>query len=154
MATKTKTVGKTTNTIQKGGTALSKEAIVTKLLMAHNNYQEYRKTTGQAYAFATKADTTDFINNLDKAELEVLIKTYEYQQQMQYRLSNYIQSERAKNRAYGTDLTHYSELEQILEPTKRERLIQAEETQKKATKKTNKAITKALKEEAKEGGDA
>lgn len=149
MATKTKTVGKTTNTIQKGGAALTKEAVITKLLMAHNNYQEYRKTTGQAYAFATKTETAEFINKLNQQELDILIKTYEYQQQMQYRLSNYIQSERAKNRAYGTDLTHYSELEQILEPTKRERLIQAEETQKKATKKTNKAITKALKE----GGD-
>lgn len=149
MANKTKTVGKTTNTIKKGVAALSKEAIVTKLLIAHNNYQEYRKTSGQAYAFATKTETTDFINHLDKAELEILIKTYEYQQQMQYRLSNYIQSERAKNRAYGVELTHYSELEQALEPTKRERLIQAEETQKKATKKTNKAITRALKE----GGD-
>lgn len=149
MATKTnKTVGKTTNTIKKGVKVMTQEDLINNACdaIAYKLNQRIINTNKKyhtALELVKKEQILqDFTNKNELRTLEVLGRYLEYRY-IEQRREYYL------NKAYGLELPHYSEVEQTTEPTKKERLIQAEETQKKATKKTNKAITKALQE----GGD-
>lgn len=150
MATKTKTVGKTTNTIKKGATMTAAEAIV-QLMIHYNNYQEYRKSNNESYNFAKKQQVIDFARHLSTEELVYLTKTYAYLRKIQQRLSNYIYKEKVLDNAYGKEYINIMELsdEERELINKRRAKKQEMESQKQATKKTHKAITKALQE----GGD-
>lgn len=155
MATKTKTVGKTTNTTKKGETIMTAAEAIVQLMIHYNNYQEYRKSNKESYNFAKKQQVIDFARHLSTEELVYLTKTYAYLRKIQQRLSNYLYREKALDNAYGKEDLNIMELsdEERELINKRRAKKQEMESQRQATKKTHKAITKALKEEAKEGGD-
>lgn len=152
MATKTKTVGKTTKTIQKGGIIMTVEDALKQLMMDYNKYQEYRKDNNSNYNFASKQQVAAFAKQLTTEELTTLVKVYATQRKIQQRLSNYLYNQRALDRAYGKEDKNIMELtdEERELINKRRAKQQEKETQKQATKKTHKAITKSLKK----GGDA
>ena len=151
MTTKTKTVGKTTNTIKKGVNTMTLEDALKQLMMDYNKYQEYRKDNNNNYNFASKQQVAAFAKQLTTEELTTLVKVYATQRKIQQRLSNYLYNQRALDKAYGKEDKNIMELtdEERELINKRRSKQQEKETQKQATKKTHKAITKALKK----GGD-
>ena len=109
MAKTNKTVGKTTNT-KKGATDMTVANALTLFMLEYNRYQEYRKDNKQSYNFVNKQQVAEFAKQLTSNELQTLAKTYAYQRQMQTKLSKYQQHERALNRSYGKEDTHFMEL--------------------------------------------
>ena len=109
MAKQTKTVGKTTNT-KKVATDMTVANALTLFMLEYNRYQEYRKDNKQSYNFVNKQQVAEFAKQLTPEELQTLAKTYVYQRQMQIKLAKYQQHERALNRAYGKEDTHFMEL--------------------------------------------
>lgn len=150
MATKTKTVGKTTNTIKKGASTMTAADAIKQLMITYNNYQEYRKDNNDTYNFASKQQVIDFARQLTTEELILLTKTYAYLRKVQQRLSNYLYQEKKLNNAYGKEDKNIMELtdEERDLINKRRAKYQELDSQKETTKKTHKVITKALKEES------
>ena len=109
MAKQIKTVGKTTNT-KKGATDMTVANALTLFMLEYNRYQEYRKDNKQSYNFVNKQQVAEFAKQLTSNELQTLAKSYVYQRQMQTKLAKYQQHERALNRAYGKEDTHFMEL--------------------------------------------
>lgn len=109
MAKTNKTVGKTTNT-KKVATDMTVANALTLFMLEYNRYQEYRKDNKQSYNFVNKQQVAEFAKQLTANELQTLAKTYAYQRQMQTKLAKYQQHERALNRAYGKEDTHFMEL--------------------------------------------
>lgn len=109
---KTTTVTKevVTNTTKKEGTKMTIAQALNQLMLDYNDYQEYRKTTEQSYAFASKQLVSSFAKHLTSEELEKLTKTYIYQRRMQTRLSNYVWNERRLDNAYGKEDKNIMEL--------------------------------------------
>lgn len=147
MATKTKTVGKTTNTTKKGVNIVTVEDALKQLMMDYNKYQEYRKDNNSNYNFASKQQVAAFAKQLTTEELTTLVKVYATQRKIQQKLSNYLYNQKALDRAYGKEDKNIMELsdEERELINKRRAKQQEKETQKQATKRTHKAITKSLK---------
>lgn len=149
MATKTKTVGKTTNTIKKGAATMTATEAIKQLMITYNNYQEYRKNNNETYNFASKQQIIDFARQLTTEELIQLTKTYAYLRKIQQRLSNYLYQEKKLNNAYGKEDKNIMELtdEERELINKRRAKYQELDSQKKADTNTHKAISRALSQE-------
>lgn len=148
---------KTTSTpIMTAGEALK------QLMIKHNTYQEYRKNNKKSYNMVTTELTIAFGNTLSKKELQELTKAYAIIKVLGDKLYDYSYVCHKAKTLIGKELLTKSEYEHVsqildsLHPTdlpKEEKTTdhtQAVKSAKAATRKTNKAITKALKQEEKE----
>ena len=87
----------------------TKEAL-TKLMLEHNNYQEYRQSKNKTYSYIDKQQMTAFAKTLKPEELKTLTKTYAYQKRMLEKLYYHLQQERKLNNIYGKEDVHFMEL--------------------------------------------
>lgn len=149
MATKTKTVGKTTKTIQKGVHTTTIEKSLQQLMMDYNRYQEYKKVNNYNYIFASKLEIASFAKQLTTEELVTLVKVYAIQRKIYFRLSRYLRKQRYLDRVYGKEEINIMELsDEERDLINKKRSIKKEKAfQNLATKNTNRAINKALREE-------
>ena len=99
-----------TNTTEKGGTKMTVQIALKKLMIDYNNYQEYRKKQGQSYSYVTQEQMITWAKRLTTDELIKLAKTYLYQRNMQQRLNNYLFNERLLNKVYGQEDINIMEL--------------------------------------------
>ena len=99
-----------TNTTEKGGTKMTVQIALKKLMIDYNNYQEYRKKQEQSYSYVTQEQMITWAKRLTTDELIKLAKTYLYQRNMQQRLNNYLFNERLLNKVYGQEDINIMEL--------------------------------------------
>lgn len=95
--------------MSKDRTLTTAEAL-TKLMIEHNKYQEYRQTKEKSYNYANKQQIADFAKTLKPEELQTLTKTYAYQRKILEKLNKYLYKERQLNNIYGKEDVHIMEL--------------------------------------------
>ena len=120
-------VTQNTKSTKKGESQMTHKQALQKLMMEHNNYQEYRANNEQSFNFVSAQQLQQWAKALSKEELDLLTKTYLIQRKFQYKLSRYLVQEKKLNKAYGKETIHPSELDQdILDLMEQKQIKQSE----------------------------